>query len=259
MMETGTGKTFTYIKTIFELSTIGYKKFILLVPSIPIRENSAAGFEDTKTYFKQVYANSKEREIALYVYEAGKKEIVEQFVGNLEELSCLILTPASFSAKENILNRPLEKDFFRPAKSYLELLKLMNPIVIMDEPHKFEGAKFKEYFQGFGNYYLRFGATFPLPDKKGETIPFSKLRCGNGRNGDGGLSQRTDEEMGSGGMATAIRYRQQGGTVQDALQSILRLSLDAEQKELETLQTQRLRALIEILDLLRNLFIFFLR
>jgi type III restriction enzyme len=173
MMETGTGKTFTYIKTIFELNKIGYKKFILLVPTIAIREGSAAGFEDTKTYFKQIYASSKEREIALYVYESGKTEIIDQFFFNPDELSCLILTPASFNAKDNILNRPLERDYVRAANSYLELLKSLDPVVIMDEPHKFKGEKFNEYFQGFNNYFLRFGATFPLPDKKGETIPLS--------------------------------------------------------------------------------------
>ena len=173
MMETGTGKTFTYIKTIFELNKLGHTKFVLLVPTVPIREGSAAGFEDTKTYFKQIYANSREREIALYVYESGKTEIIEQFLANPEELSCLILTPASFDKKVNLLNRPLERDFYHSAKSYLELLKLAHPVVIMDEPHKFGGKKFKKYFQGFENYYLRFGATFPLPDKKNETIPLS--------------------------------------------------------------------------------------
>ena len=173
MMETGTGKTFTYIKTIFELGKLGHRKFILLVPSVAIREGSAAGFEDTKHHFKKIYADSKEREIALHVYESGKLDVIESFINNPDELSCLILTPASFSAKDNILNRPLEKDYFRSAKSYLELLKLIDPIVIMDEPHKFEGEKFKIYFQGFNNYYLRFGATFPLPDKKNDTIPLS--------------------------------------------------------------------------------------
>ncbi len=48
-----------------------------------------------------------------------------------------------------------------PPKSFLEYLKRLNPIVIMDEPHRFEGNAFMTYFEGFDNYYLRFGATFP--------------------------------------------------------------------------------------------------
>ena len=79
------------------------------------------------------------------------------------------MTPSSFNSRDNILNRPLEKDINapelfinnqEPPKSYLECLKRLNPIVIMDEPHRFEGNAFKTYFEGFDNYYLRFGATF---------------------------------------------------------------------------------------------------
>ncbi|MGB4897078.1 MAG: type III restriction endonuclease subunit R, partial [Ignavibacteria bacterium] len=82
---------------------------------------------------------------------------------------------------DNILNRPLEKDINtpelfvnnqEPPKSYLECLKRLNPIVIMDEPHRFEGNAFKTYFEGFENYFLRFGATFP---KKKDSLPLSNV------------------------------------------------------------------------------------
>ena len=67
MMETGTGKTFTYIKTIFELCKhFGYKKFIILVPSIAIREGVKTNLDDTKEYFKSLYANEKEKEIEVF-------------------------------------------------------------------------------------------------------------------------------------------------------------------------------------------------
>ena len=69
MMETGTGKTFTFIKTIFELSkNFGYKKFIVLIPTVPIREGTKTNLEDTKDYFKSFYANEKEKEIDTFVY-----------------------------------------------------------------------------------------------------------------------------------------------------------------------------------------------
>lgn len=181
MMETGTGKTFTFIKTIFELSKhFGYKKFIVLIPTVPIREGTKTNLEDTKDYFKSFYANEKEKEIETFVYEGGNISAVKQFIGT-SHLSVLVMTPSSFNSKDNILNRPLEKDINtpelflnnqEPPKSYLECLKRLNPIVIMDEPHRFEGNAFKTYFEGFENYFLRFGATFP---KKKDSLPLSNV------------------------------------------------------------------------------------
>lgn len=181
MMETGTGKTFTFIKTIFELCKhFGYKKFIVLVPSVAIREGTQTNFEDTKDYFKSLYANEKEKEIETFVYEGGNISAVRQFIGT-SHLSVLVMTPSSFSHRDNILNRPLDREIYAPnlfeenqdpPKSYLECLKRLNPIVIMDEPHRFDGDAFKKYFEGFNNYYLRFGATFP---KKKDSLPLSNV------------------------------------------------------------------------------------
>jgi len=181
MMETGTGKTFTFIKTIFELSKkFGYKKFIILIPTVPIREGTKTNLEDTKDYFKSLYANEKEKEIETFVYEGGNISAVRQFIGT-SHLSVLVMTPSSFSHKDNILNRPLEKDINtpelfvnnqEPPKSYLECLKRLNPVVIMDEPHRFEGNAFKTFFEGFENYFLRFGATYP---KKKDSLVLSNV------------------------------------------------------------------------------------
>ncbi len=181
MMETGTGKTFTFIKTIFELNkNFGYKKFIILIPTVPIREGTKINLEDTKDYFKSIYANQKEKEIETFVYEGGNIAAVRQFIGTAH-LSVLVMTPSSFNSKDNILNRPLEKDMNtpelfinnqQPPKSYLECLKRLNPIVIMDEPHRFEGNAFKTYFDGFENYFLRFGATYP---KKKDSLGLSNV------------------------------------------------------------------------------------
>ena len=181
MMETGTGKTFTFIKTIFELSkNFGYKKFVVLIPTVPIREGTKTNLKDTKDYFKSFYANEKEKEIETFVYEGGNISAVRQFIGT-SHLSVLVMTPSSFSHKDNILNRPLEIDINtpelfvnnqEPPKSYLECLKRLNPIVIMDEPHRFEGNAFKTYFEGFENYFLRFGATFP---KKKDSLVLSNV------------------------------------------------------------------------------------
>lgn len=181
MMETGTGKTFTFIKSIFELNkNFGYKKFIVLIPTVPIREGTKTNLEDTKDYFKSFYANEREKEIETFVYEGGNISAVKQFIGT-SHLSVLVITPSSFNSKDNILNRPLEREMNapelfvknqEPPKSYLECLKRLNPIVIMDEPHRFEGNAFKTFFEGFDNYYLRFGATFP---KKKDSLPLSNV------------------------------------------------------------------------------------
>ncbi|ALU24698.1 DEAD/DEAH box helicase family protein [Myroides odoratimimus] len=181
MMETGTGKTFTFIKTIFELSkNYGYKKFIVLIPTVPIREGTKTNLEDTKDYFKSFYANEKEKEIETFVYEGGNLSAVKQFIST-SHLSVLVMTPSSFNSKDNILNRPLEREMNAPElfvknqespKSYLECLKRLNPIIIMDEPHRFEGNAFKTYFEGFENYFLRFGATFP---KKKDSLVLSNV------------------------------------------------------------------------------------
>jgi type III restriction enzyme len=181
MMETGTGKTFTFVKTIFELSRqFGYKKFIILVPTVPIREGTKTNLEDTKDYFKSFYANEKEKEIETFVYEGGNISSVKQFI-NTSHLSVLVMTPSSFNSKDNILNRPLEREMNAPElfannqespKSYLECLKRLSPIVIMDEPHRFEGNAFKTYFDGFENYFLRFGATYP---KKKDSLVLSNV------------------------------------------------------------------------------------
>lgn len=181
MMETGTGKTFTFIKTILELSkNFSYKKFIILIPTVPIREGTKTNLEDTKDYFKSFYANEKEKEIETFVYEGGNLSAVKQFIST-SHLSVLVMTPSSFNSRDNILNRPLEREMNapelfvnnqEPPKSYLECLKRLNPIVIMDEPHRFEGNAFRTYFEGFNNFYLRFGATFP---KKKDSLPLSNV------------------------------------------------------------------------------------
>ncbi|MFK8285292.1 restriction endonuclease [Capnocytophaga canis] len=181
LMETGTGKTFTFIKTIFELNrNFGYQKFIILIPTVPIREGTKTNLEDTKAYFKGLYANEKEKEIEVFTYEGGNISAVNNFIHS-QHLSVLIMTPSSFSSKDNILNRPLEREInnlftyqnpIQTPKTYLECLKQLNPIVIMDEPHRFDGDAFKKYFEGFNNYYLRFGATFP---RKKDSVQLSNV------------------------------------------------------------------------------------
>ncbi len=187
-METGTGKTFTFIKTMFELNhNFGYKKFIILVPSIAIREGTKKNLEITKNYFKSYYENSRsfDKEIEVTTYKSADKQAIISFINDLERFSVLIMTPDSFNNSKKIINQPIERDLYIKniqAKSYLEALKLINPIIIIDEPHKFEGNAFKRYFVGFDNYFLRFGATFPKSgivkikkQDQNKILPFSNI------------------------------------------------------------------------------------
>jgi len=81
---------------IFELNKkFGYKKFIILIPAVPIREGTKTNLEDTKEYFKQFYANEREKEIEVFVYESRQISSVEQFICT-EHLSVLVMTPSSF-------------------------------------------------------------------------------------------------------------------------------------------------------------------
>ncbi|KLI19666.1 DEAD/DEAH box helicase family protein [Brachyspira hyodysenteriae] len=178
LMETGTGKTFTYIKTMFELNhNFGYNKFIILVPSLAIREGTKKNFEITKDYFKSIYSNFREREIDVNIYD-GSISVINRFLDD-DNFSVLVLTPHSFTNKENKLNRTIETEGFFSNKrigTYLDALKELNPIIIIDEPHKFAGEAFSKYFNGFNNYFLRFGATFPKSkDKKDHIIELSNI------------------------------------------------------------------------------------
>lgn len=155
-METGTGKTFTFINTMFELNKqFGYKKFIILVPSVAILEGTKKNLEITKQYFKDIYNK-----------EIQYRSNVNWYIKNPDTFSVLIITPHAFNKKGNVLNKPHESELpFENAQTMLEALKVINPVIIIDEPHKFDGRQFKEYFEGFENYFLRFGATFPKKDK----------------------------------------------------------------------------------------------
>lgn len=170
LMETGTGKTFTFIKTMFELNhNFGYNKFIILVPSLAIREGTKKNFEITKDYFKSIYSNFREREIDVNIYD-GATSVIERFLYD-DNFAVLVLTPQSFNSQDKKLNRIIEKDLFnQEGKTYLDALKKLNPIIIIDEPHKFAGKSFFEYFNGFNNYFFRFGATFPKSKNKNDNI-----------------------------------------------------------------------------------------
>ncbi|HEB8233312.1 TPA: DEAD/DEAH box helicase family protein [Campylobacter jejuni] len=158
LMETGTGKTFTYLNLIFELHKI-YKqnKFIIFVPRKAILESVRQNIELTKTYFYSEY----QKYLKAYYYSDSKSQnaIINHYISNKNELSVLVLTNSAIDKKANLLNQQNENLF--NLKSVFENIIDLKPISIIDEPHLLKGKAFNEYFSKINSLYFRFGATFP--------------------------------------------------------------------------------------------------
>ncbi|MCQ2864565.1 DEAD/DEAH box helicase family protein [Helicobacter pylori] len=158
LMETGTGKTFTYLNLIFALHK-AYKqnKFIIFVPRKAILESVKQNIRLTKDYF---YLEFK-RHLKTYTYEGDKSpsNIINHYIKNQDELSVLLLTNSAIDKGEkNILNKNSENLF--NTKSIFENIADLKPISIIDEPHLLKGEAFGKYFGKIGALYFRFGATF---------------------------------------------------------------------------------------------------
>ncbi|WP_187891053.1 DEAD/DEAH box helicase family protein [Helicobacter pylori] len=156
LMETGTGKTFCFLECVYALhKNYHLSKFIVLVPSNAIKLGVLKSIEITREFFKSEYSNTH-----LESYED-----VERFILASNHKCCvLVMTDAAFrSEKKNTIHQScLENtNLFNGAKSYMQALASIRPIVIMDEPHKFLGDKTKEKLKEFNALItLRFGATF---------------------------------------------------------------------------------------------------
>lgn len=159
LMETGTGKTFTYINAIFEINKIYNKnKFIIFLPRRAILEGVRQNIELTRSYFYNIY----QKHLKLYEYEDKKSlgRIISHFIGNENEFSVLILTSSAIDKKnDNILHKNHERLFCN--KTIFEKIADLNPICFIDEPHLLKGDKFNESFSELNAIYFRFGATFP--------------------------------------------------------------------------------------------------
>ena len=158
LMETGTGKTFTYLNLIFELHRqFKQNKFIIFVPRKAILESVRQNIELTKTYFYSEY----QKYLKAYYYSDSKSQnaIINHYISNKNELSILVLTNSAIDKKANLLNQQNENLF--NLKSVFENIIDLKPISIIDEPHLLKGKAFNEYFSKINSLYFRFGATFP--------------------------------------------------------------------------------------------------
>ncbi|MGL2831105.1 DEAD/DEAH box helicase family protein [Helicobacter pylori] len=155
LMETGTGKTFCFLECVYALhKNYGLSKFIVLVPSNAIKLGVLKSIEITREFFKSEYSNTH-----LESYEDAERFIL----ASNHKCCVLVMTFSAFNKEKNTINQScLENtNLFNGAKSYMQALASMRPIVIMDEPHKFLGDKTKEKLKEFNALItLRFGATF---------------------------------------------------------------------------------------------------
>ncbi|WQS74545.1 type III restriction-modification system endonuclease [Helicobacter pylori] len=155
LMETGTGKTFCFLECVYALhKNYHLSKFIVLAPSNAIKLGVLKSIEITREFFKSEYSN-----MHLESYED-----VERFILASNYKCCvLVMTFSAFNKEKNTINQScLENtNLFNGAKSYMQALASMRPIVIMDEPHRFLGDKTKKYLEQLNALItLRFGATF---------------------------------------------------------------------------------------------------
>ncbi len=154
LMETGTGKTFCFLECVYALhKNYHLSKFIVLTPSNAIKLGVLKSIEITREFFKSEYSTHLE-----------SYEDIRSFILASNHKCCvLVMTFSAFNKEKNTINKScLENtNLFNGAKSYMQALASMRPIVIMDEPHRFLGDKTKKYLEQLNALLtLRFGATF---------------------------------------------------------------------------------------------------
>lgn len=160
-METGTGKTYTYIRTMYELhKKYGWSKFIIVVPSIAIREGVHKTFEITTDHFMEEYKTK----IKYFVYNSKNLTDIENFASN-PCISAMIINHQAFNARGKDARRiHMELDGFGTRRP-IDVIAQTNPILIIDEPQSVEGKTTKEALKDFNPLMtLRYSATH----KKGE-------------------------------------------------------------------------------------------
>lgn len=157
LMETGTGKTFTFLESIYRLNRdYGLSKFIILVPSNPIRQGTIKNIKITKEFFVKEYG----KQISVFNY--SEKTVLNYINASDQNISVLVSTYQSFNKASNNINKSkIEASLIGKAKSYMQAIGYLRPVIIIDEPHRFEGKQTAKYLKEFNALFtLRFGATF---------------------------------------------------------------------------------------------------
>ena len=155
-METGTGKTYCYIKTMFELNKrYGWSKFIVVVPSIAIREGVHKSLEITAEHFLEQYG----KRARFFIYNSKQLHNLESFSSDAG-INVMVINVQAFNAKGQDARRIYEElDDFQSRRP-IDVISRNQPILILDEPQKMEGAKTMESLKEFTPLMiLRYSAT----------------------------------------------------------------------------------------------------
>ncbi|PJC40542.1 MAG: hypothetical protein CO042_03265, partial [Parcubacteria group bacterium CG_4_9_14_0_2_um_filter_41_8] len=158
-METGTGKTYVYLRTILELyQKYGLKKFIVLVPSVAIREGVMKTIEQTAEHFGELYGVNLWG--ATFEYDSGKLSMVRSFARDID-LKIMVMTIQSFNKDDNIMRQT--PDRFNGERP-LDLVAETRPVIIMDEPQNMESELSKSSIKDLQPLFkLRYSATHRRP------------------------------------------------------------------------------------------------
>ena len=155
-METGVGKTYTYIKTMYELNKrYGWSKFIIVVPSVAIREGVYKSFQITEEHFAEEYG----KKIRYFIYNSAQLTEIDRFASD-SAINVMIINSQAFNARSKNARRIYMKlDEFRSRRP-IDILAKTNPIMIIDEPQSVEGKVTKERLKEFNPLFtLRYSAT----------------------------------------------------------------------------------------------------
>ena len=155
-METGVGKTYTYIKTMYELNKhYGWSKFIVVVPSIAIREGVYKTFQITEDHFAEEYG----KKIKFFIYNSKQLTNIEHFASD-SSINVMIINVQAFNAKGKDARKiSMQLDEFRSRRP-IDVIAATNPILIIDEPQVVEGKTAKENLKYFKPLMtLRYSAT----------------------------------------------------------------------------------------------------
>ena len=155
-METGVGKTYTYIKTMYELNKhYGWSKFIVVVPSIAIREGVYKSFQVTQDHFAEEYG----KKIRFFIYNSSQLTEIDRFASD-NSINVMIINSQAFNARGKDARRIYMKlDEFRSRRP-IDIIAKTNPILIIDEPQSVEGKQTKKNLEEFHPLMtLRYSAT----------------------------------------------------------------------------------------------------
>ena len=155
-METGVGKTYTYIKTMYELNRhYGWSKFIVVVPSVAIREGVYKSFQVTQEHFAEEYG----KKIRFFIYNSAQLTEIDRFASD-SSINVMIINSQAFNARGKDARRIYMKlDEFRSRRP-IDIIARTNPVLIIDEPQSVEGKQTRERLKEFNPLFtLRYSAT----------------------------------------------------------------------------------------------------